>query len=959
MKKLLIALVVVIAAVALGWWFIAAPAPSDNSSAGQASEAGRDDTYKTLDTEPAPVLSPQQALERFRIAPGFEIELVAAEPLIEDPVAMAWDEYGRLYVVEMRGYMPDVYGNGSDEPVGQVVRLSDDDGDGRMDRSEVFLDGLVNPRAVAVTNQGILVGEPPNLWLCELPNPDADCSARRRVGDYAPNLGEGNVEHLENGLFTGLDNWLYNAKSARSFRFDNGKLEVRHGPQRGQWGMGQDDRGRLFYNHNSTWLQADLFAGEDVVEADSGVTYAGLGVNLTDPSEVFSVRVNPGVNRAYLEGTLRPDGRLHKATGVSGLAVYRGDQFPAEYANDVFVPEVAANVVAHLRVSEQGMALAAEHRLYDDPDWGQREFLGSTDERFRPVDALNGPDGALYIIDMYRGIVQDTYFLTDELREQILLRHLDKPLGKGRIWRVRHRDGGRAAEPVNLAQASDDTLLALLASGNGWQRDTAQRLLLARGGDLTGRLAALATGENSIAATHALWTLAGRGELSPALVQQVLAINDPWRQVQALRSGAQLLLADSLLGLSEALGNDSGQVPERVQMQYTLALGQHAGAPAVRQRLQQQLLSGMGSEYVRQAVVRAVRTQEMAFLPELLANPAFATYSEPLAAVLGAVAANAYRDLRGDLTSTEPANPALLDLLALLGSAGERHAWQEVAMQEALRGLTLRTGFEPARLAAMPELFDTGAEVDEALAAARLLGRRAFTWPGDPLALGIEPLTPAQQALMSQGETFYSHCAACHGADGAGVPGLAPALAGAEWVTGPPEWLGRIILQGLTGPVEVKGETFNGVMPPHGHLAQLDDAVLAGLMTYLRRAWGNAASAVDPDKAAAIRENSAARQQPWTVAELRAVYVDRGFRRLVGEYSVSFITIAISEQPEGLYMEATMGGEGLLTQLDDNLFEIRSEDGAVQIEFVSEPDGSVNKLIIHRDGQQIPAERDT
>ncbi|GAB3273559.1 hypothetical protein GCM10027297_06960 [Parahaliea aestuarii] len=942
-------MIFVVSALALaGWWWFVPAAPEE-------SQEGRDERYKTLDTEPAPVLSPQEALQRFRIAPGFEIELVAAEPLIEDPVAMAWDEYGRLYVVEMRGYMPDVYGNGSDEPVGQVVRLVDDDGDGRMDRSEVFLDKLVNPRAVAVTNEGVLVGEPPNLWLCELPTPEADCSVRRRVGDYAPNLDEGNVEHLENGLFTGLDNWLYNAKSTRSFRFREGELEVREGPSRGQWGMARDDRGRLFYNHNSTWLQADLFAGEDVVEAGSGNSYTGLGINLTDPSEVFSVRVNPGVNRAYLEGTLREDGRLHKATGVSGLAVYRGDQFPADYANDVFVPEVAANVVAHLRLYEEGdMALRAEHRLYEDPDWGQREFLGSTDERFRPVDALNGPDGALYIIDMYRGIVQDTYFLTDELREQILLRHLDKPLGKGRIWRVRHSESGRSSVTVDLAAASNQDLLALLSSANGWQRDTAQRLLLARTGDLAGPLAEIATGEHSIAATHALWTLAGRGELHAQLVEKVVAGSDPWRQVHALRAGAGLLSADALLALDDQLQG----APLRVQMQYTLALGRHARQPAVRQRLLRQMTSGLRNEYQRQALVRAVRGQEMAFLPELLAAPALAEYSEAAAAVLGAVVANAYRDLRGDLTATGPANPVLLDLLELVASAGEQHAWQEVAMQEALRGLTLRTGFEPARLAAMPPLYDTAAAVSEERAAARLEGRRAFTWPGDPLALGIEPLSQAQQALMAQGETFYSHCAACHGEDGAGVPGLAPPLAGAEWVTGAPEWLGRIILQGMTGPIEVKGATFNGVMPPHGHLEQLDDVTLAGLMTYLRRAWGNAAPAVDPEKAAAIRANSADRQQPWTADELRQVYVDRGFRRFVGEYSVSFITIAISEQPGGLYMEATMGGEGLLTQLDDNLFEIQSEDGSVQIEFVSEPDGSVNKLIIHRDGQDIPAERD-
>jgi len=940
MKKTIFTTVFIAALAALGWWFM-------TSSPDETAEDGRVDFYKTLDTEPAPVLSPEQALERFRIAPGFEIELVAAEPLVEDPVAMAWDEYGRLYVVEMRGYMPDAYGNGKDEPVGRVVRLSDVDGDGRMDESEVFLDKLVNPRAVAVSNDGILIGEPPNLWLCELAEAGDLCSSKRRVGDYAPNFEEGNVEYLENGLLTGIDNWLYNTQSERSLRLQEGELQQRASPQRGQWGIAQDDHGRLFYNNNSTWVQADLFAGEDLVESDSGGQYQGLGVNLTETSEVFSVRVNPGVNRAYLEGTLRADGRLHNATGISGLAVYRGDQFPASYSGDVFVPEVAANAVAHLRLNERGMELSAEHMLYDDPEWGQREFLGSTDERFRPVDAFNGPDGALYIVDMYRGIVQDVYFLTDELREQILQRQLDKPVGKGRIWRVRHVDRPPARASVNQAEADNAALVELLTSTNGWQRDTAQRLLLQRSGDLAPALEALAMGENSVAAGHAIWTLAGRGELDAELVMRVAQRDDPWRQVQALRAGAEALGEADMLALGEALA----AAPERVQVQLAFELGHFADSPVLRQRLRDSLYANLGSPLVRQAVVRALRGKEMTAMQEMLADSRLAPAAEA-AEVMGALAANAYRDLRGDMTSTEPANNGLNELLALVSQA---NASQQIAIMNAFRALTLRTGFEPAELAAMPDLFDTAdANESEALAAARLSGRRAFTWPGDPLALGIEPLTREQKMLMSAGEKFYGQCASCHDQDGTGTPGLAPALAGSEWVTGPPEWLGRIILQGKGG----SDSGYSAVMPPHGHLAQLDDATLAGLMTYLRRAWGNAAPAVAVDKATAIRRDSAQREQPWTAQELRQVYVDRGYGKFVGEYSVSFITITISEQPEGLYMEATVGGEGLLTRLDDQLFEISSDDGSAQLEFVSDADGVVNKLIIHRDGQKIPAERD-
>ena len=420
--------------------------------------------YKTLDTEPAPVLTPEQALQSFRIAPGFEIELVAAEPLVEDPVAMAWDAHGRLYVVEMRGYMPDAYGTGSEEPVGQVVRLSDTNGDGQMDSSEVFLGELVHPRAVAVVNDGVLIGEPPNLWLCELPTPESLCSNKRSVGGYAHGKAAANVEHMENRLLPGLDNWLYNSKSKRRLRLVDGELQEAEGPFRGQWGISKDDYGRFYYNHNSTWLQMDYFQGDDIVLPGVQSFPAGIGVNLTDPAQVYSVRVNPGVNRAYLDGTLREDGRLNKATGASGLVIYRGDQFPEQYRGNAFVPESAGNVVAQFTLEEDGPGGVAEQQTYADDQCGQRDLLGSTDERFRPVDAANGPDGSLYIIDMYRGIIQDDHFLTEELREQIFQRELDKPIGKGRIWRIRHKEGSAERGVPVLADATPAQLVASLSS---------------------------------------------------------------------------------------------------------------------------------------------------------------------------------------------------------------------------------------------------------------------------------------------------------------------------------------------------------------------------------------------------------------------------------------------------------------------------------------------------------------
>ena len=216
----------------------------------------------SIEVPPAPVLDASAERETFRVPPGFRVELVAAEPLVVDPVAMDWDELGRLYVVEMRGYMPDIEGRGEDRPVGRVVVLEDLDDDGRMDRSTPLLEGLVLPRAIAVLPEGVLVGAPPDLLLCPALPLERDaaispCKDPTRLANYADEAG--NVEHRENRLLAGLDGWLYNAKSARRFRLQGDAIEIDETAFRGQWGLAQDDEGRLYYNHNSALLYGDQF----------------------------------------------------------------------------------------------------------------------------------------------------------------------------------------------------------------------------------------------------------------------------------------------------------------------------------------------------------------------------------------------------------------------------------------------------------------------------------------------------------------------------------------------------------------------------------------------------------------------------------------------------------------------------------------------------------------------------
>ena len=837
------------------------------------------------------------------------------------------------------------------------MRLEDTDADGRMDTSEVFLEQLVNPRAVAVTNAGVLIAEPPNLWLCELSGRDAACREKRRLGDYGVAADGGNVEHLENKLLPGLDNWYYNSKSSRKLRLVDGKMQSRESLYRGQWGLARDNVGRLYYNHNSNLISADFFAAEDLFSEESTTPAPGLGVVLTAPEEVFSVRVNPGVNRAYLEGVLRPDGRLRQATSASGLVVYRGRQFPRQYRRNVFVAEPAANVVARFSIAENGLELRAEHHLYPDEKWGQREFLASTDERFRPVDLLNGPDGNLYIIDMYRGLIQDQQFLTEELREQVLQRQLEVPIGLGRIWRLRHAagaddtaSGGMADSELvgGLADAGAEHLVSLLRSENGWHRDTAQRLLLRIPGQGSAQLRSLVGGAHSLAAIHALWTLHGRGELERETVLAALALDDTRRQVQALWAGRAVLKMQDLLTLAET----AQSAGEAVRMQLAFAMGDHAQDPQVQDHLLELLAADTDSQYVRQAVVHAVKGHESEFLSRVLAHGITATDTASAVGILRQLTASAWRSARSGLDREQAATPAMTALLAILEAQTGAREWAQIAMLQGLHGLARGSGFKPVVLAEAPPVFAQGSgDVSAALWDARLLGRRVFTWPGDELATGVEPLSKQQLALMERGAAIYTVCGACHGQDGAGIAGLGTALAASAWVEAAPEQLGRIILQGFDTEQA-------GIMPGHGHLEELDDHSLAGLMLYLRRSWGNNASPVSVEMAASIREAGGSRTRLWTVEELEAVAIARNYQRFAGSYRMSFLTVTIEEEFGVLHLKAPMYGGNTLIEEAEGVFTMAGDSsGPVRIEFQISTDGSVPSFTLYRQGQTMSAQR--
>ena len=865
---------------------------------------------QTGEVPPAPVLAPSEALERFSIAPGFSLHLVAAEPLIEDPVAIAWDETGNLYAAEMRGFMPDTYGTNQSAPVGAVVRLKDTDEDGVYDQREVLAGELVLPRAVAIVNEGLLFAEPPSLWLC--PNSDGrgetiSCADKVRLGAYGDQPGS--VEHAENGLLMGLDNWLYSAKSSRRLRIVKGELVSEPTIFRGQWGIDKDNAGRLYYNSNSVLLLGDSYDGQAAARA--GITQApGLGARISQDDQMFAVRANPGVNRAYVAGVLRGDGRLNRPTSASGMAVYRGGQFGPEYADDVFVAEPAANVVAHLRLKRDGLTVTAEHMLYADEVWGQREFLASTDERFRPVDVKAGPDGALYVVDMYRGVIQDHVFISEQLRAHAQARGLDRPLGLGRIWRI-VREGGKR---VSVAPKQDT--LTRLGHAVGWQRDTAQRLLIADpSGQVRVALRGLAQEADSLTAVHALWTLDGRGELEAETVMQAIGRGHEAVQLAALEAGGHLLAEGALLDLGEVL------TAPRLRQQLIFSLAAHAGSVPVQAFLSRVLMAVGDDTFVLSAVQAAVFGQELGLFRLLLEDRAWLREG----AAAGILIALVRQGLRADPDKAGQ----WLDL-----AERSRQASIARSVLEGFSAFTRDEAFERIRLDKPHPVLSAQ---NEQLWPSIVRARRAVTWPGDDLPAGAKPLSSVQSAQRALGADYYARrCASCHGLNGEGVAGLGPVLAGSLWVTGASEVLARIVLQGLQGPIEVDGEIWNAVMPGHAAMPDFDDATAAGLLTYLNRAWGHAGRAVDTDFIVEVRRQTEGRTGPWTVEALAEIDVNTHYVKYQGRYGGGDFVLEFAYSGKALEVRSGIFNGPLREQREDHfIFEPRR----IELEFMVADDG--------------------
>ncbi len=805
---------------------------------------------------PAPVLSPEEAIKTLKVPAGYRVELIAADPLVHDPVAMTFGTDGRLWVAEFRGYMLNADGAGEDAPSGTIAVLADTDQDGRMDQRTVFAEGLVMPRALALVGDGLLVAEPPHLWF--LRDTDGDGRADSKT-EVASDYGQpGNPEHTANGLLWAQDNWIYSAKHDVRFRYEgNGRFTREETIARGQWGISQDNLGRIYHNTNSDPLHADLVPAEYLLRNPNLTNLDGARVRMVPADlRIWPGRVTPGVNRGYQ--ILDAEGKIRAMTAACGPLVYRGALFPAEFQENAFVAEPSANLVKRIVLKDQPDGTRVGTSAYTET-----EFLTSTDERFRPVNLYEGPDGGLYVVDLYRGILQHRIFLTSFLRKQIEERGLDQGTGLGRIYRIVPENAPAVRAPMDLAKASNATLVEQLNAAGGWWRDTAQRLLVERRDpSVAPALRALAADPkaNPLGRLHALWTLDGIGQLDRATVMS--AVQDPDSGLRA--AGARLSetfiknSADAeLKALLVSQAIDANEHP-RVVLHATLALGALGSADKAQIFAQVARVHGK-QPFLGTALVSGLAGQETDFIAALAAMPKASPASSAVAIATSAVLKS------GDARKIDA-------LLGRVDPSVKHESWLRVAIldgvQQSLprsprgRGAaapaSLTLPVEPKGLIALSKAAgDPSAEkAATLLKSLRWSGLEGFVAPAAATRLNGEQL-----ALFEKGKAQYAMlCAACHQPNGQGMAGLAPALLNSRHVVGPEKNLARIILNGKEG---------GGLMMPP--LASLDDEAIAGVMTYLRRSWGHTASPVTPEFVKGVREESIKRTQPWTDDELLAL----------------------------------------------------------------------------------------
>jgi putative membrane-bound dehydrogenase-like protein len=644
--------------------------------------SGADPELRPEELPHFPPVEPGEALGTFEIRPGFRLEWAAHEPEVMDPIAVSFDERGRLYVVEMRDYS-----ERRPERLGRIRRLEDRDGDGRYETSGVYVDGLPWPTAVTCWDGGVFVGATPDLIYAKDTDGDGKADVKEVVftgfaSDSAPyETNRLNVQAMFNSFQWGLDNRVHGSSGlaggrvqrvdsafvkawrakagarpdegtaggtnvvhdvrGRDFSFDPRTLEFRLETGGGQYGMSLDDTGRKFLCSNSDHLQVALY--EDRYSARNpwqALPSPRASIAVDGPAaEVF--RISPdepwrvirtrwrvtGLVPGLVEGGGRVSGYFTSATG---LTVYRGDAYGADYAGDVFVADCGSNLIHRKKLRTRGCEVWGERPA----DERKREFLASRDTWFRPVQFANAPDGCLWVIDMYREIIEHPWSLPPNLKR---LLDLNAGNDRGRLIRIVPA-AGTVRRRVDLSGASVRELTDLLGHPNGWHRDTAARLLVERRDPaaVAPLRETLAGAPSARARLHALQVLETLASLPPKALEA--ALRDPSPDVRRhalrlleLRVGAGPLEPAVEAGLA---GLTADEAPVRLQLAFSLGTLRPANRVDLLGRLLRSVRTGQGEDLLVAATLASAGEEAGALFRSIADNaPGEAGDPGPLAAL--------------------------------------------------------------------------------------------------------------------------------------------------------------------------------------------------------------------------------------------------------------------------------------------------------------------------------------
>jgi mono/diheme cytochrome c family protein/glucose/arabinose dehydrogenase len=720
-------------------------------SACQNQKTETDRIYKKPPIVANPVLknlSPEEALKSFYLPEGYKIELVASEPLIGEPVSISWDGNGRMYVAQMLTYMQDVDAGNENEPWSRVSLLEDTTGDGKVDKSSVYIDSLVLPRIVLPLDDRVIIGETydRNLYLYRDVNKDGVADEKKLVLEDTVKDNR-NLEHQDANLLWNIDNRMYVTNRAFRYRFAGNRLyrDTLPEPLPGQWGLTQDETGRLFFSRAGAEIPALGF--QQHPQYGSLELKGRWDESFMEPWPIVGTPDAQGGERRMRPG----DNTLNRFTGVAGQEIYLGDKMPNAYG-DLFIPEPVGRLIRRAEVAHKDGKIVLKNR-YD-----KTEFLASTDPLFRPVYAATGPDGCLYVVDMYRGIIQEGTWVGEGsyLRGVVKEKGYDKFVQRGRIYRI-YREGQKPDARPQLLEKSAADLLPFLSHPNGWWRMTAQKLIVVKEDkSVVPALREIVTGNEGFFASlfhsgkdfglerlHALWTLDGLQSADADLIITAMKDKDPRVRVVAIRLSEPHLKQNNkaILNALQAMASDAD--PEVLQ-QLLLTF-------RLRQQETRQTVAGIAKRFSGNELIAA--------------------------------------------TAKENLNPAFSQIQAL-------------SEQYKLRGGEVAT------------------------------------------------------QVINGFRIFQDNCAACHGADGKGTPQLAPPLVGSPRLKGDPGKAIRILLHGLTGPVD--GKTYNG---PMASQAGYNDEELADVLSYVREHFNNSGT-IWRGSVRGLREKYKTRKDYWTMEEL-------------------------------------------------------------------------------------------